>query len=290
MIRAAAVACLFALPAAAQNMTPDTCRAGWQAFNEMTGQTAQMAAVKPDVTDQGWCRIDSTNAELTAKDFTSLEFRGTGIDAAVTNQGAPETLDVRIDGIDLLHGWKLPLDAQYAGPRGTLALSYVHLPDTRATQLKQLNAEFGGLGHIKVKAQGGGVDLSSLSAMQITSGGGRVTDITLQIQTTPDLKQAMLPPIAAAMGALYVDAIPDTSIDANSRDALRRFLTSGPDTGGLLRAQGHSPAGIGVLQIVGGVMPLQKSDKSAKSEDALKDAMEIMLSGVTVSAEWVAIE
>ncbi len=288
-MRLSVIACagLMALPATAQDMTPETCRAGWEAFNLMIGETADMVSVQPDVTAKGWCRIDSSNAPLNTNDFGSLEFRGTGIEDAVKNQGAPTSLDVRIDGIDLIEGWDLPMPAEYGGPRGTANFSFQRDLDTREIIVKALDADFGGLGHVKITAQGGGVDLTSLNSMQITSGGARVHDLTLQLQATPVLKNALLPPIASAMGDIFVQAIPVDSIDTSSRDALSQFLASGSDTGGLLRLSAKSEAGMGFLQMVGGVMPLQEK---GMSEDNLKSSMEILFSGVTLSAEWIGID
>lgn len=286
MIRAIALACCLALPASAQDMTPEICRDSWHAFNDMTGQSQGLIKVQPNVTADGWCRVDSTNAQLQANDFASLEFRGAGLGDAVINQGAPETLEVRIDGIDLIKGWKLPLPAQYAGPRGTAKLSYSYDPRTKDMTLKALGAEFGGLGHIKINGQGSGVDLSLLNAMQITSGGARLHDLTLQLQATPLLKEALLPSLAAAMGDIFLQAIPDTSIDGPSRDALRQFLASGPGTDGLLRVSAKSEAGMGFLQIMGGVMSLRDQ---GISPDNLGNSLEILLNGVILSAEWTSI-
>lgn len=287
MIRAAALACVLSTPLLAQDMTPEVCRDGWQAFNQMIGEQEDMTSVQPDVTATGWCRVDSRNANLNPNDFASLEFRGTGLSRAVANEGAPEALDVRIEGIDLIKGWKLPLPAQYAGPRGTAQLSYIFDPDTHDVALETLEADFGGLGHLKVTANGGGVDLASLKTMQITLGGARVNELTLQFQATPALKQAMLPDIAAAMGDMFVRSLPDTSIDPASRAALSAFLASGPDAGGLLRLDATSEAGMGFLQMVGGAMPLK--DKGM-SPETLTSAMQVMFSGVTLQADWVAIE
>lgn len=285
MIRAAAIACFLALPATAQEMTQESCRAGWQAFNRLTNQTATMTAAIPDVTAKGWCRVDSSNAELKANDFGSLEFRGTGIEQAVAQQGAPEALEVRIEGVDLIRGWKLPMPEQYAGPRGTLSFHYVTNPATRDITLKELEAGFGGLGHLKVWANGSGVDLNSLKSMQFTSGGLRIYDLTLQLQATPVLKQALVPPQVSELGAMVMEAAPQTSIDAESREALSAFLAAGPETAGLLRIEARSEIGLGFLQMAGAVNHFQTSDFSPP---ALTKGLSILLDGVTLKASWTA--
>lgn len=246
MIRAALLACcLIAGPLSAQQKTADSCRIGWQAWSTLIDFDGPIAQIQPDVTDKGWCLVDESNADLRRDDFTSLTFRGTGIEAAVENQGAPQSLEVKIAGIDLYNGFGLRGDPALSGPRAEMDIAYTHDPKSRATQITALELEVGELGHIKLSARGGGVDISSLKAMQITWGAGRLNDFSFQLKTKPMLSAALLAELRMDVLELVVGALPEESIDPESRDSLRRFLKAGPDAAGMLRLSGNSEAGFG---------------------------------------------
>ena len=283
MIRALTLACLLAAPATAQEMTRETCRIGWKAFNQMINENADMVDAQPDVTTEGWCRIDESNAGLNANDFGSLEWRAAGVEEAVAQKGAPLNIDARFTGIDLVQGLKIPLGEEYEGPVGKMQVNMSRDPDTRDFTIHNWYTHFGDLGALTVTASGGGIDLSSLNTMQFTSGGLRMYDLTVRLETTPALSAALLSDIPADTAQILIRAIPDESMDEPSRAAVLAFLDNAATADGALQISATSEQGMGFLQMVGGIMPLEEQ---GLSPETLSGAMDILMSGVVLSVEW----
>ena len=80
-----------------------------------------------------------------------------------------------------------------------------------------------------------------------------------------------------------VDALPETSISADSRAALQAFLTAGARADGVLTLSARSEPGVGLLQMVGG---LRLMEEAGFSTPAMADGLDVLMSGVSLSADW----
>lgn len=289
MIRAAAAALLLAVSGAASAagpvMTAETCRIGWQAFADLTKQPPHLRGVAPHVTETGWCRVDWTNAALTAEDFEAMDWRAEGLLAAVENGGFPLSLEMDARGIDPAAAFGMPLPAAHRGAFGTLTLSARRTPATRAFSIRDLTAGFGALGGFTVSASGGGIDLSTLPMMQFTLGGLRLREATLDLETTDVLSRALIVPLLRDMGGADVGtliaALPATSIDGPGRAALAEFAAALPDAAGRLEIAARAEQGLGVMQLVAGVTALEPGSGSPP-----QTALDILFNGVNLTARW----
>lgn len=284
MIRAAAIACVMAAPAPAQPvMTAETCLIGWAAFSDLTDQSARLTVAAPHVTETGWCRIDGSSAELRVQDFESLDWRAVGLEEAVQNRGAPESVEIRVMGIDLIEGLKLSLPPGYEGAKARMQLHLSRAPETRAVFLHDWTTDFGTLGRLRLTGRGGGFDLSSLSGMQITLGGLRVFEADIALETSPALSAALLAGLPRDLARTAVNAVPEDSIDTESRAALLAFREESDRTRGRLLLSARSVTGVGVLQLVGGAMALEEA---GPPETVMQRAAERAFYQVTLSASW----
>ncbi|QGX97701.1 hypothetical protein EI983_05155 [Roseovarius faecimaris] len=285
MIRATLLTCLLALPAQvqAQAMTQELCRLGWEALNTLIDEDKDMIAAVPDVTPDGLCRIDTSNAPLQQNDFESVEWQATGVAEAVAEQGMPLSLTASFTGIDPVYGLKLPLDEAYDGPLGTMQLAFSRDAVTRDAALQDWTTDFGPLGRISFRARGGGIDLGSLKAMQFTSGGLRIYELAMDLSTTAPLSKALLADLPQDTALALVDGLSEGALNPESRDALRLFLRAGPEAVGRLTLSAHSEAGVGFLQMVGALRPMEEAGPTAP---ALSEGLGILLDGVSLRATW----
>lgn len=287
MIRAGVLGlCLLAPPAAAQEMTQEVCTTGWRAFNELIGGDEAISAGIPDVTPEGWCRTDAGNTALTERDFTSLEWRAEGVMEAVAQKGAPLSFQARFTGIDPFLGIQLPRGEGQDGEDaalGTMVIDATRDAATRDFALRDWTTRFPGLGALSVSLSGGGLDLSSLERIQMSSGGMRIHALDLELETEPGFSAILFQGPVKEHAAALVRAIPEDTLDEASRAALLEFVAAGSGARGDLRLAARSETGLGLLQLVGGTMPF---DSAATVEEVLPEAMAILFRGVSLRADW----
>ncbi|WP_172978049.1 hypothetical protein [Roseovarius sp. THAF27] len=280
----------LALPVAAQAqpvMDRETCRAGWQTVNAAMGQAERFQTIEPKVTDDGWCRIDRSVADLRDKDFSELEWRATGVTQAIEASGFPESLEARFSGIDMIEAFGMDLPQERAGAMAGLTVLAERNPETLDFAIQAMDFDFGALGAAKFSLIGGGIDLSGLKRMQITIGGLRIREAALSLDTTPDLSRALSAGLAGqqqlALMREVIRALPDDTVSEESRAALVAFLEAAPAQDGTLELRATSEAGLGMIQLAGGGMKLGES----VSDEDVKDAAALLLSGVRIEATWI---
>ena len=283
MIRAIAFACLIGLPVHAQEMTRETCRLGWEALNILIEEDGEMITALPDLTPDGLCRIDTSNAPLEKNDFESVEWRAAGVEEAVAQQGVPLSLEAEFTGIDLVEGLKLQLGPQHVGRLGTMRFDFTRDAATRDITLEEWTTDFGPLGALGLRASGGGIDLSSLKTMQFTWGGLRVFDVDLTLKTTPGLSFALFHRGFIADPVQSLAMLPDGALDDTSEAALSAFLQAGTSAHGTFTISARSQNGVGFLQMVGGVRHMEEA---GFSEAAVAEGLSILMEGVTLKASW----
>ena len=289
MMRRVAMILGLVLPVAvqAQPVTDrETCREGWQALNAAMGQAARFQTIEPMVTDDGWCRIDRSVADLRDKDFSELEWRATGVAEAIEESGFPESLEARFSGIDLIEAFGMDLPPERAGAMAGLTVMAERDPETLDFAIRAMDFDFGALGAANFSLVGGGIDLSGLKRMQITIGGLRIREATLSVDTTPDLSRALSAGLGGeeqlALMREVVRVLPDDTVSEESRAVLVAFLDAAPAQDGTLELRATSEAGLGMIQIAGGGMQLEES----VSDEDVKDAAALLLSGVRIEATW----
>ncbi|WP_420558614.1 hypothetical protein [Roseovarius sp.] len=277
------------LPVAVQAqpvMDRETCRTGWQAVNVAMGQAARFQTIEPKVTDDGWCRIDRSVADLRDDDFSELVWRATGVAGAIEESGFPESLEARFAGIDLIEAFKMDLPPERTGAMAGLNVMAERDPETLDFAIRAMAFDFGELGAATFSLVGGGIDLSGLKRMQITVGGLRIREAALSLDTTPDLSRALSAGLAGqeqlALMREVVRVLPDDTVSDESRAALVAFLEAAPAQDATLELRATSEAGLGMIQLAGGGMKLEES----VSDKDVKDAAALLLSGVRIEATW----
>ncbi len=291
MMRRLLVVLALALPAGAQAetaMEQDLCREGWQSVNVAMGQAARFRSIEPFVNTDGWCQIDRSVAELREDDFSRLVWHATGVAGAIQKSGFPETFEARFTGIDLVEAFSMDLPPERVGSMASLHVKAERDRETLDFEIDALDFDFGELGAAKLRLVGGGIDLSGLKRMQITVGGLRIREATLSLTTTPDLSRALTAGVAGekqlALMREVVGILPDATVSDESRAALLDFLDAAPTQNGTLEVRATSEAGLGMVQMAGGGMQLQES----VSDEDVKDAAALLLSGVRIEATWTS--
>lgn len=279
----------LALPVAAQAqpvMDRETCRAGWQTVNAAMGQAERFQTIEPKVTDDGWCRIDRSVADLRDKDFSELEWRATGVTQAIEASGFPESLEARFSGIDMIEAFGMDLPQERAGAMAGLTVLAERNPETLDFAIQAMDFDFGALGAANSALLAGDRPVGA-EADADHHRGLRIREAALSLDTTPDLSRALSAGLAGqqqlALMREVIRALPDDTVSEESRAALVAFLEAAPAQDGTLELRATSEAGLGMIQLAGGGMKLGES----VSDEDVKDAAALLLSGVRIEATWI---
>jgi hypothetical protein len=268
-------------------MTPQTCLAGWQWFAFAADMPPRLRAVQPAVTQAGWCRIDDSVADLRSTEFGSLIWRAEGVEEAVRSAGFPKSVEAFFEGIDIKTAFKLPV--QVSGPQDSASLRIIarRAAQTQTVMVDVLQVDFGRLGQIALSANAGGLDLGSRESMQRSLGAFRVNEATLTMDTTRSLSKALMQVADAertkAMWEDVIRALPASLFEGQSRRALVAFARALPDANGQFRLRMEAGSGLGMAQVVAGLVSL---DQAGPEATPIAQALGLMLSGVTVDASW----
>lgn len=270
-------------------MTQAACRTSWQGIADGLKLRDGLRNARPEVTPVGNCALHTGNADLKAKDFTSLTWWADGIEAAVRNQGVPRALDIAFGGIDLREGFNLPLPSDAGPALASLRIKGMHAPQRGPFELEMLHLDAVDLGNLRVSISGDGVDLTSAERLQLSLGGLRVRRITLQLDADPKLLSAVMQATKADKSLSdwpkVLEAMPSETFTANSRATLVAFARSLPSASGTLDLELRSDSGLGFLQIISGASALRNANDDP---DKVSDALAQMLNGVRVDVNWSA--
>ena len=286
MIRAATVAmALIAASALAEPvMTLEACEAGWSAFTDLSEMPEYLRISGHIVTPDGWCRMDKTTATLKKNDYEVLHWRAVGVLGAIEKNVPPQSLEAIFEGVLYPSAINPTLpNTSNPGP-GTMRLAIFHDPLTQILSLTEASADFGPMGRFNLTGQGSGFDFSSDVAMQMAVGGMRLNAASFKADLTAPLAQVLFSSSIPWVGKSIelpelLAMVPETSLAAQDRAALSRFLAALPDATGKLEVSAISENGFGAVQLGSGAWWYS-------GPDSLTKAIELWLSGITIQASW----
>ncbi|UYV38457.1 hypothetical protein N4R57_05125 [Rhodobacteraceae bacterium D3-12] len=267
-------------------MTPEDCAAGWRAITDPLTLPRYLRAAGQIVTDDGWCRMDRTTAELRSYDFASLSWRATGVADAVAKNVPPQSFEAEFTGINWTEAFHMQFPSGQPAAHGIIRISARQDPTSQTLVLNELTFDFDTLGRLQFAGQGAGFDFSSLTVLQSSIGGMRLNRLSLDATLTAPLSKALYTSFAPVGGATpmltnLVSAIPAAALPTDERIALGAFIDALPDATGHLAITAQSETGLGALQLGAG--------QASKARNApLPGILSIMLSGVALSVDWAA--
>ncbi|WP_375280458.1 hypothetical protein [Pseudooctadecabacter sp.] len=294
----AAVLMMAASPVAAfDTMTRTMCQDSWAVFADylglieadMVGQTQSITA-----TPQGWCRIKGQSAGFEDAQFATFDWRSDD-NARWTEQEIPPLgLQIRITGLDLSDVAGSTPDTRRdltfdATLRQEPAAGQIILE--RAVLANDMGDELAVSGVIER------VFLSSTSMMQVSIGSaafkaGLVTMTLEGRQDNPfgfaiDAELRGHPQARQQAAFDLISRLPEGVIDDATRAELMAYAGDLPSPAGTLEISAASERGLGLMQLGASVaLSFAAIMEDASVEDAERHQLEILLDGVTISADW----
>lgn len=272
MIRAGLLALVLARPAAAE----ETCSAAWHKASKVLDE---IGLIRGTVRQDGdWCLVQGVSLDLEGRYLPDwhadrLRFRGPAVGWLITGEGAPDGLDVSVEGLRLVvetgHAqtdWLMAAQARANAIQAEVALSWT--VEARELRLERLTIDFPGDNLVEGSMVATGVDLSSAGAMQMSLGSFALSAADLRVRThglfegflLMPLGTALLPPegdMSAAVDAIRTDLIsrvvklPASSVPDRSKDALVALVMELPNPSGELTVSLRAEPGIGPGRLVG---------------------------------------
>ena len=298
MIRAGCLALVLAGPAGAGEL----CPAAWE---KVSGALSELGSVRGTVLQDGdWCLVQGLILDLDGQylpdwHLDRLRFRGSAVSWLVDGSGAPEGLEIAVEGVRLVvqtgnaqFDWLYAAQARANSIRGAASLTWD--PAERVLRLEGLSVDFPGENQVDLSAVLTGVDLSSKGAMQMSTTSFAVTEADLKVTTHGLFEGYMLIPLGSALlpyegdMAAAVDAIrteliaavvnlPSASFSDTSKDALLALGMELPNPSGDLTVALRADPGIGPVRAAGYALNgVPQSMAEAAS----------LFEGVTVDVGW----
>lgn len=299
MIRSGCLALILAGPAGAAEL----CPAAWEKVSGALSE--QLGSVRGEVSQDGdWCLVQGLVLDLDGQylpdwHLDRLRFRGSAVSWLVDGAGAPEGLEIAVEGLRLVvqtgnaqFDWLYAAQARANSIRGEASLTWDAAE--RVLRLEGLSVDFPGENQIDLSAVLTGVDLSSTGAMQMSVTSFAVTEADLRVTTHGlfegylliPLGSALLPhegDMAAAADGIRTDLIasvvnlPSASFSDTSKDALLALLMELPNPSGDLTLALRADPGIGPVRAAGYALNgVPQSMAEAAS----------LFEGVTVDVGW----
>ncbi|MEZ5778380.1 MAG: hypothetical protein R3E44_08465 [Paracoccaceae bacterium] len=256
-------------------MTEGVCSASWAAFAALADMPAEAeGGLKPEVTPQGWCRVEGLRYERAGPVTTEarrFEWRGAGLDRFIGQRLPPTALEVRIDDIrvipapgDVVMDYLFRAQSQHNGI--DLAGSAHWDAGARRLVLDGLTIDFPGDNELSASFAIEKVDLSSASAMQMSAGTMALSDLTLDITSHGLFENYVLFPFGpvvlesggdpeAQVAELKKEAraviagLPESSFPAPTRAALGELVADMPNPAGRLHLHIAAPQGFGAARL-----------------------------------------
>lgn len=298
MIRAGVLALLLAGPAAAEGL----CDAAWEKV--LAGLTS-FGTVSGTVGQEGdWCIVHGVILDLDGQylpdwHMDRLRFRGAALGWLVEGAGAPDGLEIGVEGLRLVvqtgnpqMDWLFAAQARPNAIRAETSLSWDAA--ARELRLEGLSIDFPGENLVELSAVAAGVDLSSTGAAQMSATSFALTEFDARITThglfewyvLMALGPSMLPyegdmdaaaeGLRAEMRAAVAD-LPGTSFPDASKAALGALIEELPNPSGDLTVSLRSEAGFGPSRL----MPWAMTGVPRTVSEAAG-----VLDGVTVEVGW----
>lgn len=298
MIRAGLVALLLASPARAESF----CARAWE---KVAAGLAALGTVSGSVAQDGdWCVVQGVILDLNGPylpdwHLDQLRFRGAALGWLVDGTGAPDGLEIGVEGLRLVvqtgdaqMDWLLAAQARPNAMRAEASLAWDAA--ARELRLEGLSIDFPGENLVELSAVVAGVDLSSTGAMQMSATSFAVAEADLAVTThglfewylLMALGPSVLPTegdmetaaegLRAAMRAAVAD-LPGTSFSDASKAALGALIGELPNPSGDLVVSLRSEAGFGPSRL----MPWAMTGVPTSLAEAAG-----VLNGVTVEIGW----
>ena len=202
-----------------------------------------------------------------------LRFRGSAVRWLVDGAGAPEGLEIAVEGLRLVvetgnpqMDWLFAAQSHPNAINGDVALAWD--PAAKVLRLEGLSIDFPGENQIDLSAVLTGVDLSSAGAMQMSATSFSMTEAELRVTThglfegylLMPLGTALLPhegDMAAAADAIRTELVgavvnlPSASFSDTSKDALLALVMELPNPSGDLTVALQAEPGIGPVRAAG---------------------------------------
>lgn len=302
MIRAGCLALLLAGPAGAG----DLCPAAWE---KVSAALSGLGSLRGTVSQDGdWCLVQGLVLDLEGQyvpdwHVDRLRFRGLAVSWLVDGSGAPEGLEIAVEGLRLViqtgnaqFDWLYAAQARANTIRGEASLSWNAAE--RVLRLEGLNVDFPGENRVDLSAVLTGVDLSSAGAMQMSTTSFALTEADLKVTTHGLFEAYLLIPLGSALlpyegdMAVAADAIrtdliatvvnlPSASFSDASKDALLALAMELPNPSGDLTLALQADPGIGPVRAAG--YALNGVPQSMAEAEPLFE-------GVTVDVGWTHVE
>lgn len=302
MIRAGCLALILAGPAGAEAL----CPAAWEKVR--VGLPAAGSVIGDAVQDGDWCLVEGLVLDLEGQylpdwHMDRLRFRGSALAWLVDGTGAPDGLEVAVEGLRLVPqtgdpqmDWLFAAQSRPNAIRAEAALAWD--AEARVLHLEGLSIDFPGENLVELSAVLTGVDLSSTGALQMSAGSFALTEADLRVTTHGLFEWYVLMPfgptvlpregdIGAAADALRltmlaaVADLPDASVSDDSKKALAALIEELPNPSGNLTLSLRSEAGIG---------PARLAPWAVAGVPGAMAAASGLLEGVTLEAGWTRVD
>ena len=250
---------------------------------------AVIAAIR--VTPQGWCEIPARAQGLDFMEMDSLQWRAEGVTRWTRDGIPPLALEVRMTGLDPdeMQGG----DTTTRRPPVTVEALLRQDPGAGLIVIEHA-AMFNDAGDIMtVSGVFERVFLSSPSMMQISMGSAtfKAGLMTMTLDGTHENPFAFSIDVdvrgnpTAQQEAMFesITSLPDGLIDDASRAELTAYAGDLPKPIGTLEVSVASENGLGLAQVG---MALYSGFVSIMDEGAISEEMEILFSGLTMTADW----
>lgn len=278
MIRAGLLALVVAGPAGADGLAGQAlCAAAWGKISGLVGTLGEVRA-SGVAQDGDWCAVEDPVVDLYGQyvpdwHIGRLRVRGSALGWIAEGTGTPEGLEIAVEGLRLVvqtgqpqMDWLLAAQARPNGIDAEASLAWD--PAAKVLRLDGLSIDFPGDNLVEMSARVDRVDLSSPGTMQMSATSFALTEADLRITThglfewyaLMSLGPVVMPAEgdmeAAAEGLradllAMVDDLPETSVSAGSKDALRAVIAELPNPAGDLALSLRAEPGIGPARASG---------------------------------------
>lgn len=278
MIRAGLWVLALAGPVAAEGLAGQAlCTATWAKVTSGLGSVGEVTAV--GVAQEGdWCVAEGPVLDMAGQyvpdwNMDRLRFRGSALGWVADGSTLPEGLELAVDGLRMVVQTGNPqmdwLFAAQSRPNAIDAeLSLAWDAKGRELRLEGLSIDFPGENLVQASARVTGVDLSSEGAMQMSATSFALIEFDAQVTMHGLFEWYLLMALGAAVlptdGDMdvaaegiredlldMVDAVPETSVSAESKAALGVFIDELPNPSGDLSLSLRAEPGIGPVRFGG---------------------------------------
>lgn len=265
------VACLLVLLPLRLWAQPEltNCQSAWDGFARFVSgwEPTDIGAAPVQPADDQWCEVDLAGLNVSGVSATGAAFK-----IRAETEGA-RSVTVKINALEIKGlRYEVSADLSHALSAGTLRLN----------QLSVRGDDGRG-----VRAQGDilATDFDSVASAQSALAGARLTAVNVQFVVTPALLAALDVDLSTVTRTKVTDALRDVTqsqLSNGSRQEFLRFAGATPQARGTLDVSLTAPEGLGALQVMASLSPLQHAGFALESSEA----WEQIFTGIMVKIVW----